>query len=274
MKKSTNPSTQTQKTKVFLVISDVEDDSLERLVRVAQSKSSSKKWVLKLNLQTPQQIKQVVKGLEKVDLIIYYANNPSFARAVEEVCDELGMPAFDIFDPIFRIIDVSIHEGIAKPLRGNSRRNYLRLIEAIEFAGRHDDGRNAKDISEADLVIIGVSRTSKTPLSLYLANLGLKVANIPLIYGVEPPQELFKIPKSKIVGLTISPTRLFKIRKNREAEIGLKQSSYASLEAIEKEVFYAEEIMRRLGCLIIDVTQKAIEESADEILKYIGWEEI
>lgn len=261
------------KKKKFLVVSDIQDDSLERLVRVAQQKNAEREWVLKLNIRTPLQVKQAISSSGNPDLIIYYASRSSFAAEIERIGEEFNIPTFDIFDPIFRIIDVSIHEGIAKPLHGNQRRDYLKLIEAIEFAGRHDDGRNIKDIQEADLVIIGVSRTSKTPLSLYLANMGLKVANVPLIYGVEPPQELFKIPKSKIVGLTISPSRLFKIRKNREAEIGLKQSSYASLEAIEREVFYAEEIMRRIGCLIIDVTQKAIEESADEILKYIGWEE-
>lgn len=259
--------------KLFLVLSDITDDSLERLIRVAQQKKQNRKWEIKLGLKSAADIRQAVVSTEKPDLIIYYANDPSFADRVEKVASELGIPAFDIFDPIFRIIDVSIHEGIARPLHGERKRDYLKLIEAIEFAGRHDDGRNIKDLHEADLVLIGVSRTSKTPLSLYLANQGLKVANVPIVYGVEPPQELFKIPKNKIVGLTISPTRLYKIRKNREAEIGLKQSSYASLEAIEKEVFYAEEIMRRLGCLIIDVTQKAIEESADEILKHLGREE-
>jgi len=259
--------------KHFLVLSDITDDSLERLVKVAQQKRQNRKWEIKLGLRTLRDIKQAIISAKKPDLIIYYANNSSFAEKVEKAASELKVPAFDIFDPIFRIIDVSIHEGIARPLSGERKRDYLKLIEAIEFAGKHDDGRNIKDLHEADLVLIGVSRTSKTPLSLYLANQGLRVANVPLIYGVEPPQELFKIPKNKIVGLTISPTRLYKIRKNREAEIGLKQSSYTSLEAIEKEVFYAEEIMRKLGCLIIDVTQKAIEESADEILKHLGREE-
>ncbi len=263
----------TGKEKLYLVLSDVSDDSLERVVRVAQQRIEGKRWILKLGLKNYSDIKKVLDELKEPDLIIYYANEEKFKEEIDKVSKELKIPVFDIFDPIFRIIDVSIHEGIAKPVRGKRRADYLKLIEAIEFAGRHDDGRNLKDIHEADLVIIGVSRTSKTPLSLYLANMGLKVANIPIVYGVEPPKELFKIPKSKIVGLTISPTRLWKIRKNREAEIGLRQSSYASLEAIEKEVFYAEDIMRQLGCLIIDVTQKAIEESADEILKYIGWEE-
>jgi regulator of PEP synthase PpsR (kinase-PPPase family) len=259
--------------KLFLVLSDVADDSLERLVRVAQQGRDDRRWEIKLGLRTLSDVAAALAEAGKPDLILYYANDPSFAKKVEMVASQEGIPAFDIFDPIFRIIDVSIHEGIARPVKGDRRRDYLKLIEAIEFAGRHDDGRNIKDLPEADLVIIGVSRTSKTPLSLYLANLGLKVANVPLVYGVEPPPELFKIPRKKIVGLTISPIRLYKIRKNREAEIGLKQSSYASLEAIEREVFYAEEIMRKLGCLIIDVTQKAIEESADEILKHLGREE-
>jgi hypothetical protein len=260
--------------KVYMVVSDLVDDSLERVVKLAQQGLKGKKWVLKLGLKRSVEIKKTItdEGISP-DLIIFYASDQKFSEEVVKVGEELDIPVFDIFDPVFRIIDVSFHEGITRAVSRTSRRDYLKLIEAIEFAGKHDDGKNIDDIGRADLVLIGVSRTSKTPLSLYLANMGLKVANVPIVYGVEPPEILFKIPRRKIVGLTISPSRLYKIRKYREAELGIHQTSYSSLEAIEREVLYAEEIMHRLNCLIIDVTQKAIEESAEEILKHLGKEE-
>lgn len=257
----------------ILVVTDVVDDSLERVVRLAQEKQAAKKWNLKLGIKSYEDMLRLIKQSGPPDLILYYANDPELQQAVEKVAEEFGIIALDIFDPVFRTIDVSIHEGIAKPARGRARTDYLQKIEAIEFAGRHDDGKNVSDLDRADLVLIGVSRTSKTPLSLYLANMGLKVANIPIIYGIEPPPELFRIPKHKIVGLTISPTRLWKIRQNREGRFGLKQTSYSSLEKVEQEVRYAEGIMKQLGCLVIDVSQKAIEETADEILKKISRED-
>lgn len=257
----------------ILVVTDVVDDSLERVVRLAQRKGATKRWNLKLGVRSYEDMLRLIKRSGTPDMILYYANEPGLQEAVEKVAAEYGIVALDIFDPVFRTIDVSIHEGIARPTGGRVRTDYLQKIEAIEFAGRHDDGKNVADLDRADLVLIGVSRTSKTPLSLYLANMGLKVANIPIVYGIEPPQELFRIPKHKIIGLTISPTRLWKIRQNREGRFGLKKTSYSSLDKVEQEVRYAENIMKHLGCPIIDVSQKAIEETADEILKKIGRED-
>ena len=123
-------------------------------------------------------------------------------------------------------------------------------------------------VSKADIVIIGVSRTSKTPLSMYLANKNLKVANIPLVPEVEPPKELYEISSKRVFGLTSSPHKLNVIRQERLKALGLSfEANYANMDRILQELEYAENIMKKIGCPIIDVTNKAIEETASIILK-------
>jgi regulator of PEP synthase PpsR (kinase-PPPase family) len=147
---------------------------------------------------------------------------------------------------------------------------YFRRVEAIEFAVKYDDGKDPRGLGLADLVLVGVSRTSKTPLSMYLAHKQIKVANVPLVPEVLPPEELFDVPREKVVGLTISPNQLFEIRKERLLALGLRhQSSYASLERILMELEYSEGIMKKIGCPIFDVTNKAVEETAGKLLELI-----
>ena len=147
---------------------------------------------------------------------------------------------------------------------------YFRKIEAIEFAVKYDDGRDPRGVLNADIVLVGVSRTSKTPLSMYLAHKGFKVANVPLVPEVLPPEELYKIPRNNCVGLIITPDKLNAIRKERLRNLGLtSQANYASFERILEELDYAEKIMKRLGCPVINVSNKAIEETADYILEVL-----
>lgn len=147
---------------------------------------------------------------------------------------------------------------------------YFSRIEAIEFAVKYDDGKDPRGFKEADLVLLGVSRTSKTPLSMYLANKNIKVANLPLVMGMEPAREIFEIPRNKIIGLTNSPENLNQIREERLKSLGLPStSSYASLEKILEELEYADEIMKKIGCPIIDVSNKAIEETSEIIVSLL-----
>jgi regulator of PEP synthase PpsR (kinase-PPPase family) len=144
---------------------------------------------------------------------------------------------------------------------------YFRKIEAIEFAVKYDDGRDPRGILRADIVLVGVSRTSKTPLSMYLAHKRYKVANVPIVPEVKPPDELYQIPRSKCVGLIISPDKLNEIRTERLKALGLgARANYASYERILEELDYAEKIMKRVGCPVINVSNKAIEETAGLIL--------
>jgi regulator of PEP synthase PpsR (kinase-PPPase family) len=144
--------------------------------------------------------------------------------------------------------------------------SYFRRIEALEFTIEHDDGLSPQDLPDAEIVIVGVSRTSKTPTSIYLGQQGYKVANVPIVAGIEPPKELFKVDSSRIFGLITTPEVLVGIRRTRMGESLGENSNYASLGAVFDELEQAKAIMRRLGCVIIDTEDRAIEETAQEIL--------
>ncbi len=149
---------------------------------------------------------------------------------------------------------------------------YYRRIEAMEFAMQYDDSKDYRGLKNADVVLIGLSRTSKTPLCMYLANKGLKAINIPLMPEVEIPKELFEVDRKKVFGLVIDPLQLIEIRKRRldkfhRIPTGIE---YASDARILEEFEFADKIIRKIGCKTIDVTQRAIEDTALIILKYLG----
>ena len=148
--------------------------------------------------------------------------------------------------------------------------HHYKRLDAIDFAIRYDDGRDFKGLEYCDICIIGVSRSSKTPLSVYLASIGYKVSNIPLLRESIVPRELFEIDSRKIFGLTMDKTRLQKIRQQRLESINLsKESKYCDIKHIEDELNYAKEIMDDLDCTIIDVTNKSIEETSEYIISKI-----
>lgn len=149
--------------------------------------------------------------------------------------------------------------------------DYFRKVEAVEFSVRFDDGRDPTGVLKADIVLVGVSRTSKTPLSMYLAHKSYKVANVPLVPELTPPKELFTVNKQKIIGLKINPEKLNEIRRERLKALGLMgNATYANADRIHKELEYAEGVMKKLGCVIIDVSSKAVEETASLIMERIG----
>ena len=142
---------------------------------------------------------------------------------------------------------------------------YYKRVESIEFAVKYDDGKDPRGVLKADLVLLGISRTSKTPLSMYLAN--KKVANIPLVPESIVPEEVFQVPSIRVIGLTNSPEKLNQIREERLKSLGLARGNkYSDMNRILEEIDYAEKIMKRIGCPIINVADKAIEETADIIL--------
>ena len=145
---------------------------------------------------------------------------------------------------------------------------YLEKMEALEFAVKYDDCKDKFGILKADIILIGVSRTSKTPLSLNLAFKNYKVCNIPILPEVEIPSELYKVDNKKIIGLIIDSDKLNNIREDRMAKIGL-QLGYSDDFRIEKELEYAKSIMKKIGCKLINVTDKTIDETSNEIISYI-----
>ena len=184
-------------------------------------------------------------------------------RARVHYCDLLGHP----IESISRVAGVAarMEPGVRAPLD----QTYFKRIEAIEFAVRYDDGIGG-GLDEADIVLVGVSRTSKTPLSIYLGYLGHKAANVPIVRGVDPPAHLFEIDRVKIVGLTIDPERLVEIREERVRSMGGPRRRYADLEVVFEELEDATRIHRRLRCPVIDVSDLSVEETAMRIIRLVA----
>jgi regulator of PEP synthase PpsR (kinase-PPPase family) len=181
------------------------------------------------------------------------------ARAV----DLLG-PAVDL---LASIADME-PQGIAGAFRLPDEA-YFDRIEAMEFAIKHDDGQHPEGLVEADVVLIGVSRTSKTPLSMYLASKGLRAANVPLVPGSTPPEELYELDPRRVFGLISSVETLSDIRAKRMDELGAYVPGYAERERIERELEDARSVMRKIGCLVVRTDNRAIEETAQDILRYL-----
>lgn len=190
-------------------------------------------------------------------------------------CEARDVPSIDLIGPLLR--QLSVHMGGARirgvpGMKSALSDDYFRRIEAVEFTVKHDDGAEPRHLHKADIVLVGVSRTSKTPLSTYLAQKGFKVANIPLVLGIDPPPQLFEGDQDRIFALTIEPEVLHDIRMSRIRNLGLSASSnYGSIDHIYMELEFADELFRRNPHWpVIDVSRRAIEETAAVILRVVA----
>jgi regulator of PEP synthase PpsR (kinase-PPPase family) len=205
-------------------------------------------------------------------IIVYTLVLPELREAMAKITAEKQVAAVDIMGPMMETLarELDIMPKMKPGLIHKMDKNYFRKVEAIEFAVKYDDGKDSRGVLYSDVAIIGVSRTSKTPLCMYLAHKGIKAANIPLVPEVAPPDEIYAHAR-KVIGLTIKPEQLNEIRQERLKTLGLRTGSdYASLERILMELDYAEVIMKKAGCPIIDVTNKAVEETASKVLEIIN----
>ena len=203
-------------------------------------------------------------------VVIYTLVDPELRDAMRRLCRRARVHYCDLLGhPIDAVARVS---GQAARMTPGSRAPlnpaYFRRIEAMEFAVKYDDGV-AAGLHEADIVLVGVSRTSKTPLSMYLGYLGYKTANVPVVKGIEPPSALFDVDPSTIVGLTIDAVRLQEIRRQRAARLGGNQRAYAELLEIYAELEQAEALHRRLGCPVIEISELSIEETAARVIRLV-----
>jgi len=207
---------------------------------------------------------------EKQALIAFTLVNPELRSHMNRRAVELHVEVIDIMGPMMDLMERKFkNEPRLEPgLVYKLDKDYFKRIEAIEFAVRYDDGRDPRGVARADIVLIGVSRTSKTPLSQYLAHQRLKVANIPVVPEVDPPEELYRIDKSKCIGLRISREKLIDIRKERLKALGLgDHATYATLQRIDEELTYFDQVIDKIGCEVIDVSNKAVEETANIIMQ-------
>ena len=216
-------------------------------------------------------ITEVLQQIDPKNSILFFTLVvEELRRYVEEYCKSHGIQYVDVLEYPFKALEGATGmKPAGRPgLIQRMDESYFKKIEAMEFAIKFDDGKDVTGISNADLVLIGVSRTSKTPLSMYLAYRGIKVANVPLVPEVRVNDMLFEIPKNKIIGLTIQPDILGEIRTERVRGLGVASpTDYTNLGRILDELDYAEGIMKRVGCPVSEVTHKAVEETANVILQ-------
>ena len=259
---------------IVYVLSDSVGETAELVLKAALSQFSDQPIhiVRKSFLISEQQLAAALDAVEaERAAVIYTLVRPELIRYLETRLNASGILHVDLMGPVIDVLKKLTHAA-PRNEPGLIRKvddAYFTKIEAIEFAVKFDDGKDPRGLLKSDIVITGVSRTSKTPLCMYLAHKGLKAANVPLVIDIAPPEELFLVPPAKVVGLTIKPSLLMEIRKERLKTMGLGsggKSDYASLERILEELKYAEDIMRRVGCPILDVTNKATEETAARVL--------
>lgn len=261
---------------IIYLVSDSVGETAEAVIHAAASQFEAKRVEIRRvpYVAERQTIKEVIQAAKEEEaLIVFTLVVPEMQHFLISEAVRNQVPYVDLMGPVMN--------GISRLLGSEPRREpglihkldkeYFRKVEAIEFAVKYDDGRDPRGIKRADVVLIGVSRTSKTPLSMYLAHKGLKVANVPLVPEVDPPDELLMVPRKKCIGLVIEPDHLNNIRRERLKALGLTaEANYAKMTRILEELEFAEQIIRRVGCPQINVTNKAVEETANIILDMIN----
>ncbi|MBQ9697633.1 MAG: kinase/pyrophosphorylase [Acidaminococcaceae bacterium] len=259
---------------IIYALSDSIGGTAESVIKatVSQFAETSFEVVRVPYINNKEQIDSALEDAARHHAVVCYTIvSPRLREHLADRAVELQIQVVDVLGPMLRAIQKNSgllpknQAGLIHALD----HEYFKRVEAVEFAVKYDDGKNPMGLLKADIVIIGVSRTSKTPLSMYLAHKQLKVANVPLVPEIVPPAELFKVPHHKIIGLLIDPYKLTDIRATRLKTMGLSETAtYADVERINEELEYAKGIMRRVHCMVINVSNRAIEETAGIILDY------
>ena len=255
------------------VVSDATGETAARLVQALEAQFPDQEFVeiRHPRVESEGDLHLAVNRMKgRPAVVVYTLVKPELRDAMRTLCRRAKLHYCDLLGhPIDAVARVS---GQAAKMQAGRRHpldsQYFRRMEAIEFAVKFDDGIG-EGLHHADVVLVGVSRTSKTPLSMYLGYLGYKTANVPVVRGIEPPQELFRIDRTKIVGLTIDASRLSEIRHARARHMKMSKRAYAELVEIYEELEQAEAVHRRLGCPVIDVSELSIEETAQRILRLV-----
>jgi regulator of PEP synthase PpsR (kinase-PPPase family) len=256
-------------------VSDATGRTCETVVLAALSQFKATQIVLQIfsNIRTMQQVEDLfLRATEVNGVVIYTMASPELRHKITELGRLNGVPTVDILGPVLtRLSDLLEISPMAKAgLFNQLDSDYFKRIEAVDFSIKHDDGRGLNTISHAEIVLLGVSRTSKTPVSIYLSYRGWKVANIPIVLDEKLPAEIHRIDQKKIIALTISPKRLEAIRRERQIKLQAgEDSAYSDIEQIRREVLFALRQYERCKWPILDATYKSIEETATEVMRLI-----
>lgn len=267
------------------IISDGTGETASTMIRAALVQYADKdiQMIRCKNIRTESQVEPLIdECFERKGFIVYTVVSLQLRNKIRELAGVKGLPCIDLLGPLLNNLDAYFGVATASPQAGILRavdEQYFKRIEAIEYTVKHDDGKTFSELDKADIILVGISRTSKTPLSIFLSHKGWKVANIPLVLNTALPQELFQVDQRKIVGLIIDIDSLQRIRKNRLEKFGQDPGGeYASLGHIVQEIEYAHQIFKQnKKWPVFNVTERALEETATEITRIVaarmGWPE-
>lgn len=268
----TTPTTYT-----VYILSDGTGETAATMIRAALVQYSNKdiNIVRCKNIRTDVQAEAIIEEcFDRRGMIAYTMASPHLRNKVRDYASSKGIPYFDLMGPLLATLDTyfGVHSESNVGILRTVDEQYFKRIEAIEYTVKHDDGKTFAELDKADIVLVGISRTSKTPLSIFLSHKGWKVANVPLVLDTPLPEELWKIDQRRIVGLIIDMDSLQRIRKSRLEKFGQDTGgSYASMANISKEIEYAEKIYKQnRRWPVFNVTERALEETASEIVRIIA----
>lgn len=257
------------------LVSDSTGETLELIAKAALAQFDDPAvnrhfWPMVRSLQ---HLNRIVPDLaQNPGLVLYTLVNPEIRTHLEEHCRLLGLPAVPALDQVSDALEAQLgQEPMHKPGRQHAMDDeYFKRVEAIQYTIAHDDGLGHEDWEEADIVLAGVSRSSKTPTAIYLANRGYKVANIPLVVESPPPKALFGLRHPLVVGLTTAPERLVQIRRNRLLSLNESgETAYVDNDRVKDELQFARRMFADNGWPVIDVTRRSIEESAAAVIRLV-----
>ena len=261
------------KYQIFL-ISDSTGETLDRIFLALQSQFTNFNYEKKefVFIRTEQQISKILKECKEKSnsIILYTIVDTGLAKHLAAQCLKNNIPCFGVLGNLILSFSKLLNQKAThKPSAQHVLdEDYYKRIEAIQFTMRHDDGNNTENILESDIILVGVSRTSKTPTSIYLANKGLKTSNIPLVNEMSIPKDVINSKNLCVIGLTTEAERLFDIRRNRLNSLKENEASdYTNLEKIRSEVDQSKKIFKKNKWPVIDVTRKSVEETAASIIK-------
>jgi regulator of PEP synthase PpsR (kinase-PPPase family) len=253
----------------------VSDATGETLIAVSRAAAAQYQGISAIEhvyplVRSAAQLDRVLSELEAAPgIVLYTLVDPELARRLEETCRDTACPCLSVLDPVLRMFQSYL--GTASTPRPGAQHvlngDYFKRIDALNYTMVHDDGQLPADMETADVILVGISRTSKTPTSIYLANRGIKTANIPLVPGIALPPQLSSVKKPLVVGLVASPERIVQIRQNRLLTLRVSDDTpYVDKTAVAEEVAYSRKLCARHNWPLIDVTRRSIEETAAAIL--------
>jgi regulator of PEP synthase PpsR (kinase-PPPase family) len=255
------------------MISDATGETLITVGRAATAQYVDIRPIEHLHsmVRTPRQLDHIIAELEEEPgIVLYTLVDRALGEKLENACRDLGIPCASVLEPVLQLLQSYL--GAASGRRIGAQHvldaEYFKRIDALNFTMVHDDGQLAGSLEDADVVLIGISRTSKTPTSVYLANRGVKTANIPIVPGIPLPTQLESLEKPLVVGLIASPERIVALRQNRILSLNAvtKDDTYIDKASVAAEIAFTRKLCARHSWPLIDVTRRSIEETATAIL--------